>query len=60
MKLRRLQQLSEDTYKAVLWLRENLQLFHHKVFEPFLLCGNVRSPSDSIYLENTIKPREMI
>ena len=60
MKLRKLQQLSEDTYKAVLWLRENLQIFRHQVFEPFLLCANVRSPSDSIYLENTIKPRDLL
>ena len=60
MKLRRLQQLSEDTYKAVLWLRENRQTFRHQVFEPFLLSANVRDPSDSKYLENTIKPRDLL
>ena len=59
MKLQKLRQLNDDTYRAVLWLRENTGMFQHNVFEPFILCANVKSPSDSKYLENVIQTRDL-
>lgn len=36
-RLETLRNYSEDAYKAVMWLRENRDLFQHPVHEPMML-----------------------
>lgn len=46
-----LEQQNPDTYKGVLWLRENLDKFKSKVHEPIMLCMDVKNTDYSKYLE---------
>lgn len=55
-----LRQNSIDTYKGVLWLRENLDKFSAPVHEPMLLNINVKDAFYAKYLENVIPLRDLI
>lgn len=55
-----LRQKSMDSYKGVIWLRENRHLFSAPVHEPMLLNINVKDPSYTKYLENLIPLRDLI
>ncbi|XP_055533041.1 structural maintenance of chromosomes protein 5 [Wyeomyia smithii] len=60
VKLKLLQSQFESTYRATLWLRENLQLFKRKVYEPMILELNVPCSDNAKFLENTIAKRDLI
>ena len=60
MKMRKLQELNQDAYDAVLWLRNNRNMFQHQVHEPFIVSANINDPKYSIYLENAINPRDLV
>ena len=59
MKLRKLRELNDDTENATHWLRNNKNMFHNDVFEPFVMCANVHDVQFSKYLENSINQRDM-
>ena len=54
-----LRRRSKETWEAVNWLRSNMDKFRGKVFEPFILCGNVTDRAQAKYLENTINMRDL-
>jgi structural maintenance of chromosomes protein 5 len=55
-----LQHHHEDTYKAVLWLRNNQHEFKGKVYEPMMMELNVRDTNHVKYLENAVNNRDLI
>ncbi|CAH0403320.1 unnamed protein product [Chilo suppressalis] len=55
-----LRSYSEDTYKAVMWLRENREMFEEPVYEPMMLEINFTDPKFARYLESTIPNRDLI
>ncbi|CAK9812836.1 Structural maintenance of chromosomes protein 5 [Anthophora plagiata] len=59
-RLQLLREKSQDTYKAVQWLRENRNKFSGIVHEPILLNINVKDVSYAKYLENIIAFRDLI
>lgn len=59
-KLERLRLISEDTYKAVMWLRNNTSKFAHKIHEPLMLVMSSRSNEYVPYIENVITIRDFL
>ncbi|XP_035736266.1 structural maintenance of chromosomes protein 5-like [Vespa mandarinia] len=59
-RLELLRQRSLDTYKGVLWLRENKDKFREKIYEPMLTLINVKDITYSKYLERIIPHRDLI
>ncbi|KAG7188677.1 hypothetical protein KM043_008299 [Ampulex compressa] len=59
-RLQLLRERSIDTYKGVLWLRENQQIFSGKIHEPMLLIINVKEVAYAKYLEKIIAVRDLI
>jgi len=59
LKLEVLRRINQDTYRAVNWLRNNLDMFKGKVYEPFILCGNVTDTAQAKYLEDVIHMRDL-
>ncbi|XP_015177763.1 PREDICTED: structural maintenance of chromosomes protein 5 [Polistes dominula] len=55
-----LRQRSPDSYKGVLWLRENQDKFRGKIYEPMLTLINVKDITYSKYLERIIALRDLI
>ncbi|XP_022837400.1 structural maintenance of chromosomes protein 5 [Spodoptera litura] len=55
-----LRSYSEDTYKAVLWLRENRAMFQQPVYEPMMLEIGFTDPKFVRYLESTVAGRDLI
>lgn len=53
-RLRLLEQSDPDTYKAVLWLRENASLFRGKIYEPVMLEVSIRDPRMADAVEGCI------
>lgn len=51
---------SEDTYKAVLWLRDNREKFQQPVYEPMMLEIRFTDPKYARYLESTVAGRDLI
>lgn len=60
MKLELLKNKYEDTYKGVMWLRNNINLFKGKVYEPLLLEINVKFRENVKHVENCIGERDLI
>lgn len=59
-RLNTLRNYSEDTYKAVLWFRENRNMFKHNVYEPIMLTIKFTDPKFAQYLENTVRARDFV
>lgn len=59
-KLKRLRELSEDAYKAVMWLRNNTSKFAHKIHEPLMLVMSSRSDEYVPYIENVVSFRDFL
>ncbi|KAM3956376.1 structural maintenance of chromosomes 5 [Aphomia sociella] len=59
-RLETLQSYSEDTYKAVMWLRENKHLFEAPVYEPMMLEINFTDSKYARYLESTVPARDLV
>ncbi|KAL0860346.1 hypothetical protein ABMA27_009749 [Loxostege sticticalis] len=55
-----LRQYSEDAYNAVLWLRENRDMFQQAVHEPMILEINFTDPKFARYLESTVPARDLV
>ncbi|KAJ0171701.1 hypothetical protein K1T71_012464 [Dendrolimus kikuchii] len=55
-----LRSYSEDAYKAVMWLRENREMFQHPVYEPMMLEINFTDPKFARYLESAISARDLV
>ncbi|KAE8270048.1 hypothetical protein A4X09_0g2291 [Tilletia walkeri] len=53
-RLAALQQTDNHAYQAVLWLRENQQLFSGKVYEPVLLEASVKDPRFAAAVESCL------
>ncbi|XP_068624115.1 structural maintenance of chromosomes protein 5 [Battus philenor] len=51
---------SEDCYKAVMWLRENKQMFSKPVYEPMILEINFTEPKFARYLESAVPSRDLV
>ncbi|KAJ8708457.1 hypothetical protein PYW07_010582 [Mythimna separata] len=51
---------SEDCYKAVMWLRENRDMFQHAVHEPMMLEISFTDPKFARYLESTVAGRDLV
>lgn len=49
-----LQRADQDTYRAVLWLREHSVLFKEKVYEPVMLEVSIRDPAMAAAVEGCI------
>lgn len=59
-RLRSLEQRHPDQYKAVMWLRSNLDMFEGRIYEPMILELNVPDPNHAKYFENTIALRDLL
>ncbi|CAH2230286.1 jg20034 [Pararge aegeria aegeria] len=59
-RLRILERSKPDTYKAVMWLRQHLNLFEEEVHEPMMLKINFSDPKYARYLESTVPARDLI
>ncbi|XP_041971586.1 structural maintenance of chromosomes protein 5 [Aricia agestis] len=59
-RLESLRLYSDDTYRAVTWLRENRHLFNGPVYEPMMLEINFTDPKFARYLESTIAARDLV
>ncbi|CAG9792336.1 unnamed protein product [Diatraea saccharalis] len=55
-----LRSYSEDCYKAVMWFRENKDMFQEPVYEPMMLEINFTDPKFARYLESTIAARDLV
>ncbi|KAJ8708813.1 hypothetical protein PYW08_010195 [Mythimna loreyi] len=51
---------SDDCYKAVMWLRENRDMFKHPVHEPMMLEIRFTDPKFARYLESTVAGRDLV
>ncbi|XP_052741955.1 structural maintenance of chromosomes protein 5 [Bicyclus anynana] len=60
IRLRTLADKNEDTYNAVMWLRDNMNKFQHPVYEPMMLQINFTDPKYAQYLEATVSARDLI
>ncbi|XP_066922667.1 structural maintenance of chromosomes protein 5-like [Clytia hemisphaerica] len=58
-KLETLRRVDSDTYNAVLWLRQNKQMFSGTVYEPIMTQINMHDMKNAFYLENAISFRDM-
>ena len=58
-KMQVLRKHNDDAFKASMWLRDHREQFQGEVFEPFIICGNVADPSNSVYVENSINMRDI-
>ncbi|KAJ9575653.1 hypothetical protein L9F63_007482, partial [Diploptera punctata] len=58
-RLQLLQHRNRDAYEAVLWLRENKQRFHYRIYEPMILEINIPNPSHAKYVESIIPRRDL-
>uniref|UniRef100_A0A8C6Q076 Structural maintenance of chromosomes protein 5 n=1 Tax=Nothobranchius furzeri TaxID=105023 RepID=A0A8C6Q076_NOTFU len=54
MKEEKLRTRHRDTHTALLWLRENRQLFRGNIHEPMMLVINVKDHQNAKYVENHI------
>ncbi|XP_066599274.1 structural maintenance of chromosomes protein 5 isoform X2 [Prorops nasuta] len=59
-RLELLRRKSNDSYKAVLWLRQNMDKFSRPVHEPILLHINLKDSRYSKYLERILSFRDLI
>ncbi|XP_055908199.1 structural maintenance of chromosomes protein 5 [Eupeodes corollae] len=59
-RLKLLETRFKDQYKAVMWLRANLDKFEGRVYEPMILELNVQDPNNAKYFENTIALRDLL
>ncbi|XP_025994604.1 structural maintenance of chromosomes protein 5 [Solenopsis invicta] len=59
-RLELLKQRDMNTYKAVLWLKDNQNKFSSIIYEPMLLNINVKETSYAKYLETIIPFRDLI
>ncbi|XP_041363245.1 structural maintenance of chromosomes protein 5-like [Gigantopelta aegis] len=53
-RLELLRQRHKHTYEAVTWLRQNKNKFKKNIYEPMLLCLNVKNPDHAKYIESHI------
>lgn len=60
VKLELLRNNFNHTYKAVMWLRENHNLFKSKIYEPILLELNIKNIAYCKFVENCIPIRDLI
>ena len=58
-KMQVLKKMNDDAFKAALWLADHRKQFHGEVYEPFIISGNVTDPSNTMYVENSIAPRDL-
>ncbi|KAK9459299.1 uncharacterized protein V1516DRAFT_505507 [Lipomyces oligophaga] len=54
-KLEHLRRVDSDTYRAVIWLRENKELFKQEIFEPPLLSMSIKDQMTDFAVEGTTK-----
>lgn len=59
-RLNYLRNRESNTYKAIMWLRENQNLFKKKIYEPILTLIDVPNPQAVKYIENHIAYRDLI
>ncbi|XP_052749522.1 structural maintenance of chromosomes protein 5 [Galleria mellonella] len=59
-RLETLRLYSEDCYKAVMWFRENRDMFQAPVYEPMMLEINFTDPKFARYLESTVPARDLV
>ncbi|KAL4709644.1 hypothetical protein ACJJTC_007375 [Scirpophaga incertulas] len=50
----------EDCYNAVVWLRENKEMFQEAVYEPMMLEIKFTDPKFARYLEATVSSRDLL
>lgn len=53
-RLRMLEKADQDTFKAVLWLRNNANLFKGKIYEPVMLEISIRDPRMAHAVEGSV------
>uniref|UniRef100_A0A0L8G9B3 Structural maintenance of chromosomes protein 5 n=1 Tax=Octopus bimaculoides TaxID=37653 RepID=A0A0L8G9B3_OCTBM len=54
IRLQALREKHKNTYMAVLWLRENSNIFKGAVHEPIMLNINMKNPSDAKFIESFV------
>ncbi|CAI9735468.1 Hypothetical predicted protein [Octopus vulgaris] len=54
IRLQTLREKHKNTYMAVLWLRENSNIFQGAVHEPIMLNINMKNPSDAKFIESFV------
>ncbi|CAH0715060.1 unnamed protein product, partial [Brenthis ino] len=59
IRMKLLEKQFNDTYQALLWLRENRGLFRHAVYEPMLLEISFEDEYYAKFLENTVPYRDL-
>lgn len=59
-RMRLVRQRYNDTYNAILWLRENAHRFQSRICEPAIIEVNVKDAKNAIYIENTVSYRDLI
>ncbi|XP_053620160.1 structural maintenance of chromosomes protein 5 [Plodia interpunctella] len=55
-----LRNYSDHAYQAVMWLRENKDMFNSPVHEPMMLEINFTDPKYARYLESTVPARDLV
>ncbi|XP_006627036.2 structural maintenance of chromosomes protein 5 [Lepisosteus oculatus] len=55
----KLKERYRDTYNAMMWLRENRNLFRGNVYEPIMLVVNVRDAQHAKYIENQVSINDL-
>ncbi|XP_038218178.1 structural maintenance of chromosomes protein 5 [Zerene cesonia] len=55
-----LRSYSEDAYNAVMWLRDNKNMFEQPVYEPMMLEINFTDPKFARYLEASVAARDLV
>ncbi|XP_061384742.1 structural maintenance of chromosomes protein 5 [Danaus plexippus] len=58
-RLDKLKTKHRDTYKAWVWLKENMHEFKHPVYGPMMLNINFKEPKFARYLESTVPVRDL-
>lgn len=59
-KLNMLRDKFTDTYDALMWLRNNKDMFRGRIYEPLIVEINVRSNEYCKYIENTVRFQDML
>ncbi|EFA05955.1 structural maintenance of chromosomes protein 5 [Tribolium castaneum] len=59
-RLNYLQRVDRDAYEAVVWLRNNRNLFKGEIYEPIMLELNVLDSKNAMYVENVIPLRDRV
>uniref|UniRef100_A0A8C4T7Q5 Structural maintenance of chromosomes protein 5 n=2 Tax=Erpetoichthys calabaricus TaxID=27687 RepID=A0A8C4T7Q5_ERPCA len=59
MKVNKLKQRFNETYKAIEWLRENRDRFQGNVYEPMMLVINMKDPRHAKYVEHHISTNDL-